>query len=116
MKKSLFPSSIPLYYNKDLPDVTTFDSELAEYMLDQAGYTKALDGWRIDPETGEKLQELQIVTNAEESVGYRAFCERWVEELNKAGVPARMEYTSIEATFFWINRSIEPVADRPTSL
>lgn len=44
------------WYDANIPDPTTYDPALAASMLDQAGYTKGSDGWRIDWEQGRKCE------------------------------------------------------------
>jgi ABC-type transport system substrate-binding protein len=96
------PSATGHYYNPDLPDVTVFDPELAAYMLDQAGYTKGTDGWRIDPATGVKMEELRVAVIQESAEGYKAFCTRWVDEMIEIGIPARMDYSTNAGSQFYI--------------
>jgi len=99
--KSPTPTSIAQYYNPDVPDVTVFDPEVAAYMLDQAGYTKGQDGWRIDPETGVKLNDFRVSVASENPVGYQAFCTRWVAEMIKIGIPAKMDYTTYSGSAYY---------------
>jgi ABC-type transport system substrate-binding protein len=81
------------WYNPNIPDVTTYDPELAKLILDDAGYKdKNMDGWREYP-NGTQLQELAIVTCRENSAAAIALCERLVDEMHKVGIPARLEYT-----------------------
>jgi len=86
--------SFGMWYNPNIPDVTTFDPELAKYMLDNAGYKDTdEDGWR-EYSNGTKLQELAIVTCLDNGVGAIAMCERLADEMHKVGIPARIEYTT----------------------
>lgn len=100
-EKGHTPSAMGGYYNPDLPDVTVFDPELAAYMLDQAGYTIGTDGWRIDPETGLKMEEIRVSVASETPEGYQAFCTRWVDEMNAIKIPARMDYTQYSGNLFY---------------
>lgn len=96
-----------MWYNPDIPDVTEFDPELAAYLLDQAGYVMGPGGLRIDPATGNPLRELQLVTLIEFPEGDQAFLERWEDELEAIGIPARIEYTSFSGGQWYIKIMIE---------
>lgn len=82
------------WYNPDIPDITTFDTELAELMLDDAGYQDTdMNGWREYP-NGTELQELVIVTCNDNGAPAIALAEGLVGEMQNVGIPARIEYTA----------------------
>lgn len=43
-------------------DVAEYDPELAQRILDDAGYVMGPDGFRIDPNTGERMRDMFILT------------------------------------------------------
>jgi ABC-type transport system substrate-binding protein len=79
------------FYNNRLPDNTYYDPEVAALILDNAGYVKGADGWRINPATGEKIPELQLVTWPEYWPAALTFVEQLEVEMEDIGIPARIE-------------------------
>lgn len=93
-EKGFVTPSFGEWYDANIPDVTTFDPELAKNILDSAGYEDIDgDGWREYP-NGTKMQQLAIVTWTERTAAEGAFTERLSEEMQKVGIPTRLEYTA----------------------
>lgn len=89
---NIVPATFGWQYNPNIPDMTTYDPDLAALMLDQAGYVKGADGWRIDPTTGEKLPNIKLVYCPDiYGAPALAYLERWRDNMISIGVPAVVE-------------------------
>lgn len=88
---SFLPEAFGLWYNPDVTDISEYDPELAEYILDQEGYTRpGADQYRIDPETGEELEPLFFVYCAE-FTNWVPWVERLATEADAIGVPITLD-------------------------
>jgi ABC-type transport system substrate-binding protein len=75
---------MPLY--KSLGLILDYNVSRAEEFLDAAGFTVGLDGWRIDPYTGVKMDPLKYYIRMDDPNRMRAG-QMHVEALQAAGIP-----------------------------
>lgn len=79
------------FYNPDV-DTYPYDPELAKQILDEAGYVMGPDGVRIDPNTGERMREMTIMTPTMEVAATSAMLGMMVAEAAQSiGLPIKAE-------------------------
>lgn len=80
------PEASPFYHRAS--NVAEYDPQLAERILNEAGYVRGADGIRIDPRTGEPLREITLLTPTFEEAPTTAELGVWLAQtFQNAGIP-----------------------------
>lgn len=80
------PESSPFYHRT--AHVAEYDPQLAERLLNEAGYVRGEDGIRVDPRTSKPLRTLTLITPTyEESPTSAEVAVRLAQTFQNAGIP-----------------------------
>ncbi len=95
------------FYNPDV-DTYPYDPELAKQILDEAGYVMGPDGVRIDPNTGERMREMTIMTPTMEVAATSAMLGMMVAEAAQSiGLPIKAEPLDFNVIVDRINNEVD---------
>nr|MBO2484986.1 hypothetical protein [Bacillota bacterium] len=95
------------FYNPDV-DTYPYDPELAKQILDEAGYVMGPDGVRIDPNTGERMREMTIMTPTMEAAATSAMLGMMVAEAAQSiGLPIKAEPLDFNVMVDRVNNEVD---------
>lgn len=94
---SVLATSYGAWYDPNITGRSEYNPAKAAQLLDQAGFTKGADGWRIDPQTGTKLRTLTFYARVEHP--HRVFsAQTLAAAMQAAGIPVDVQIVTRSVT------------------